>query len=294
MRDDEVLTRPGGDLALLRQKRREAFLRVKFAGISTDDLMRMCDSDAWEEDCEDIHTELNRRGEGTLQLGLTLRTSTLVPDHTRAFDKFYPALRGGNRHDEQREAIFASLALSGGSDHDEVNQPPRRAWLYSCRRRLGCRSCCDRARPLSRRRTHRPRRENPRPRGNGATYRRRTLRPIRRPVQRDRMQRSFGPQRRASLETSVRIWSGIWTGSRVARKQCALGRSRLFVRKAMRHCGKHASRPGREGAGASGLTFPQDWLNESVEWDVEKSLTLLVELAGVPLKEIALSNEGAD
>jgi hypothetical protein len=41
------------------------------------------------------------------------------------------------------------------------------------------------------------------------------------------------------------------------------------------------------------MTFPQDWLHESAEWDVEKSLILLAELAGVPLTELALSNEAA-
>ena len=41
------------------------------------------------------------------------------------------------------------------------------------------------------------------------------------------------------------------------------------------------------------MTFPQDWLHESAEWDVEKSLTLLADLAGVPPKELSLSNEAA-
>jgi len=36
------------------------------------------------------------------------------------------------------------------------------------------------------------------------------------------------------------------------------------------------------------MTFPNDWQNEPVEWDVEKSLMLLAELAGVPLNEISL------
>jgi hypothetical protein len=81
-----------GDAALLLRKR-EAFLRVKFAGTSSDDLKRMCDSDAWEDDRDDMHAEINRRGEGTLQPSLTLRTSILGPDHIRTFDVFYPALR---------------------------------------------------------------------------------------------------------------------------------------------------------------------------------------------------------
>jgi hypothetical protein len=42
------------------------------------------------------------------------------------------------------------------------------------------------------------------------------------------------------------------------------------------------------------MTFPQGWVDGPVEWDVEKSLTLLAELAGVPPKELALSNEAAD
>jgi hypothetical protein len=36
------------------------------------------------------------------------------------------------------------------------------------------------------------------------------------------------------------------------------------------------------------MAFPQAWLHESVEWDVDKSLTLLAELAGVPREDLAL------
>jgi hypothetical protein len=42
------------------------------------------------------------------------------------------------------------------------------------------------------------------------------------------------------------------------------------------------------------MTFPNDWQNEPTEWNVEKSLILLAELAGVPRDELALSTEAEE